>query len=570
LKRLLKIIIVAVLVGAIFIPASAVMAASGTRDMPSSVAAGENFDVNISVSDFGAFGQVVETLPAGFSYVSSTLSEAAVDVEGQVVKFTLLEDDTNFTYTVTASYTPDTYSFSGIIKDEDIIESTISGDTQIIVPAVRSMPTSVTAGANFDIDISTFNYGAFGQVVETLPAGFSYVSSTLPEAAVDVEGQVVKFTLLGETDFSYTVTASSTAGTHTFSGILKDVDKIEFAVGGDVQITVNAPSQAPSGVGGDGGVAPGTTYLYEFVDSSGRFVVSVTVESEDGICELKIPRDTISLKTDGQRPTKIIVVISSTPHAANQNTSIIGQVYDLSPNGLTFDPSVTLIFIYNPDNLPEGLNEENLFIAYWDASSKTWVKLEGSNVDIATNTVSVPISHFTEFSVQADTRPATFTFSDMSIEPAEVDIGRDVTISTIVSNTGDLSGSYEVVFKVDSEVIAAEEINLAGGASQEVTFTATRDTVGTYTVAVGDVSGSFTVKAPPVPEPEPEPTPTPEPEPIPEPEPEPAPTPTPAPEPEPAPVPVPAPTTNWYLIGGIIGGAIVVGLLIFFLIRRRV
>jgi len=49
----------------------------------------------------------------------------------------------------------------------------------------------------------------------------------------------------------------------------------------------------------------------------------------------------------------------------------------------------------------------------------------------------------------------------------------------------------------------------------------------------------------------------------PEPEPAPAPVPTPAPEPE-----VPAPFNWWPLIGGIIGGVVVVGLLIFWLIRR--
>lgn len=123
--------------------------------------------------------------------------------------------------------------------------------TAMAASGTRSLPSSLTAGANFDIDISTFDYGMFGQVVETLPSGFSYVSSTLSPAVVTEEGQVVKFTLLGETAFRYTITASSTAGTYTFSGILKDEDKVEYDVGGDSQITVTAP--APTGGSGGGG-----------------------------------------------------------------------------------------------------------------------------------------------------------------------------------------------------------------------------------------------------------------------------------------------------------------------------
>ena len=88
MKRLLiTLIMVAALAGLMFAPASTAMAAaSATRVLPSSVAAGDNFDVDISTAGYGDFGQVVETLPPGFSYASSTLSEAAVDVEGQVVK----------------------------------------------------------------------------------------------------------------------------------------------------------------------------------------------------------------------------------------------------------------------------------------------------------------------------------------------------------------------------------------------------------------------------------------------------------------------------------------------------
>ena len=74
--------------------------------------------------------------------------------------------------------------------------------------------------------------------METLPDGFAYVSSDLPDSQVMESGQEVTFTLIGEESFTYTVTASSVAGDYSFSGTLRDIDKNETDVGGESDITV--------------------------------------------------------------------------------------------------------------------------------------------------------------------------------------------------------------------------------------------------------------------------------------------------------------------------------------------
>ena len=43
--------------------------------------------VTINASDYGFIGQVVETLPDGFTLASSTLASNQIDQEGQVVNF---------------------------------------------------------------------------------------------------------------------------------------------------------------------------------------------------------------------------------------------------------------------------------------------------------------------------------------------------------------------------------------------------------------------------------------------------------------------------------------------------
>ena len=112
----------------------------------------------------------------------------------------------------------------------------------------RDLPgTAVATGTNFDV---TMTLGAqFGSVVETLPAGFTYVScaagTNMPAGGVSATaaGQVVTFTFFATATpatFTYTVTAPSSATTGTFSGVFKSSPTSSEAVGGDTTVTVTS------------------------------------------------------------------------------------------------------------------------------------------------------------------------------------------------------------------------------------------------------------------------------------------------------------------------------------------
>ena len=112
--------------------------------------------------------------------------------------------------------------------------------------AVRSFSAPwVLPGGQLEVTVAVSGYGPFGQVVETLPEGFSYEGSDLSEAAVAVEGQTVAFTLLGDERTSYTVAAPSAEGSYSFTGVLLDANKDEQAVGGDSSIRVG-PEPTPT------------------------------------------------------------------------------------------------------------------------------------------------------------------------------------------------------------------------------------------------------------------------------------------------------------------------------------
>ena len=107
--------------------------------------------VTITATNYGGFGQVEETLPQGFSYTGSSLSEGSVTVDGQTVSFVLL-GDTSFTYTVDVPGDEGAYAFSGVLKDANREEMVIGGVSQVLVgPEPTATPTPTiepTATAN--------------------------------------------------------------------------------------------------------------------------------------------------------------------------------------------------------------------------------------------------------------------------------------------------------------------------------------------------------------------------------------------------------------------------------------
>ncbi|MCC4769423.1 PGF-pre-PGF domain-containing protein [Methanosarcina sp. DH2] len=96
--------------------------------------------------------------------------------------------------------------------------------------AGRVLPSSVDTNQVFQVTVNVDDYGAAGQVLEKLPAGFTYINSTLPERAVTVNGSKVSFLLMNEKSFSYTLKSPASAGTYQFAGLLRDINKNEFPI----------------------------------------------------------------------------------------------------------------------------------------------------------------------------------------------------------------------------------------------------------------------------------------------------------------------------------------------------
>jgi len=144
--------------------------------------------------------------------------------------------------------------------------------------------------------------------------------------------------------------------------------------------------------------------------------------------------------------------------------------------------------------IPGGISEKELVAAMWSEATGKWIMLTDGTVQAETDTITVPISHFSTFTVLAYARPATLVASGLSIAPVEVDTGEEVTISFLVTNTGDLNGRREVTLRIDNAVVSTQGVTLEGDASEQVVFIVAREVAGMYEVAVAGLSGRFVVK----------------------------------------------------------------------------
>jgi len=310
---------------------------------------------------------------------------------------------------------------------------------------------------------------------------------------------------------------------------------------GDLEGTPFGGGGSPVIMGG-GGVAPppttvskvGSVSLLQYLDLQGKTRIKIILTSDDDVLTVTIPSATLVQNVGGNPLESMGIVTLSTPPPP-PGYALVGHAYDCLPDGANFAPDVTMTFAYDPADIPDGASEADLLAAYWDGDE--WVNMP-TTVNAAANTVTTGVGHFTPFALIAPlppAAPAAFSVSNLSIQPAEVQPNEAVTVTFSVANTGGSEGSYSVVLKINGATEAERSITLAAGESQDVSFSITKAEAASYNVTVEGLSGSFTVVTPPAEEEEPE-----------------------------AGLPI-----SWTLIWIIAAAVVVVGLIIFFVVRQR-
>jgi len=90
--------------------------------------------------------------------------------------------------------------------------------------------------------------------------------------------------------------------------------------------------------------------------------------------------------------------------------------------------------------------------------------------------------------------PANFTISNLIIAPERARQGENVIISAMVTNNGELSGTYSAALKLKGAIESTEDIDLSPGESRKISFKIAKPTPGFYNVELDGLGGRFVVE----------------------------------------------------------------------------
>ncbi len=165
------------------------------------------------------------------------------------------------------------------------------------------------------------------------------------------------------------------------------------------------------------------------VNGLGYAVAPATLTCADGKLSLAISQGTSLKNANGSLLSSISAEPSTTLPVPPEGQSII-MGYTLGPEGAQFAPALVITLSCNGLALPEGVSEDDLYLAYWDGSK--WSKLEAT-LDAATKTLTASISHFSTYALLAVLPPAA-TAEPSSSVPAGTPILANPETSVLVQD----------------------------------------------------------------------------------------------------------------------------------------
>lgn len=373
-----------------------------------------------------------------------------------------IDDYFSYSYTIQLSQTE-------VYRDE-AFSATVSG--QAICE--KTLPFGVTPNAASVTSRITARHDVTGDVV-VLNSGYTVTIDSFPGKP----GDSVQDTVVVPLAFPH----DCQSGTYTITGEIVTA-KVRVSIIW-LDVTGYLPSSQALG---------NITCFTRYISDTGEFLMKYTAKSTDYRAAVTFQPGTTGVTQQGEPLSEITVTEKQDPPPPPADAEVIGLAYDFGPEGASFDQPATIRLSYDQAQLPENVTEENLIIAVWDSQLQEWVRLE-STVDPVNNIITAEVTHFSLYNILAYTRPASFDMSDLSISPTEAITGEKISISTVVTNTGDLTGIYQLELKINGEVYYVRSARLDGGNNVTESFLVYWDTPGVHTVDIAGLSGTFTIEA---------------------------------------------------------------------------
>jgi hypothetical protein len=94
--------------------------------------------------------------------------------------------------------------------------------------------------------------------------------------------------------------------------------------------------------------------------------------------------------------------------------------------------------------------------------------------------------------------PASFVLSDLFLSAAEYEQNDAVIIQVMITNEGDLPGSYTSDLWLDGSIVQTQVVTLSGHSHEVIEFSITAGEKGTHDIAIGELKTGYSVKPAPV------------------------------------------------------------------------
>ena len=142
------------------------------------------------------------------------------------------------------------------------------------------------------------------------------------------------------------------------------------------------------------------------LDSEGRLTVSATLASPDGTIILSIDKGTQLLDKNGKPLSSIWVKTEQEQLTSPEDAHIIGAIYSLGPQDAVFDRPLKLTLTYDPQEIPEGVRQSDVYIIPYDENTG-WGSYSYKRVESDKHRVTTQIDRMTRYAVLAPITPAS-------------------------------------------------------------------------------------------------------------------------------------------------------------------
>ena len=139
-----------------------------------------------------------------------------------------------------------------------------------------------------------------------------------------------------------------------------------------------------------------TLVYFTFLGGNSEKSITAKFESEDGVIE----HISVDYKVVGNPLSKVKITNLDDKEAnINEVVAKVGSSFDISGNFSNAQlDEATITIKYDKDKLPEGTNEEDLSVFWYDEENNEVVKMP-SKVNVKKSTVTMTTDHFSEYTL---------------------------------------------------------------------------------------------------------------------------------------------------------------------------